>query len=318
MSIIVRCDADQASGLGHAARALALAEVLAEREGGPIRVVARPTRLLDSFLAGGGVELLPLVGTGYGLGPVLAEAVRGDVLVSDTYDLDEEALEATAAAGLRHVVIDDFGRLERWNCDVLVNPNLGVDEAAYRGPARVLTGPRYALLRREIRAAAAAAGPRTGRRALICLGGGTWPAAAEALLEAVASLGIDARATTASPVPDGIEAVPPSTLARQLAGSDVGLLSAGVVKYEAAACGLPAVLTAVVGHQEPLAASFAQTGAAWVAPPLRDVTAPAIARRLLELLDDSAARAQLAERARSLVDGEGVARVAAALAQGRD
>jgi len=314
MRLVIRCDADATIGLGHAGRALALAEELGERLGVEPCFVARPDPLLTTFLSSRAVRLEPLEGDGYAADAVLDAADGDAVVVSDTGELDQAALDAVAAAGVRHLVVDDFPRAGRWPCDVVVNPNLGADASAYGSGPRVGAGPRYALLRREIQALSERPlEPREpGRRVLVCLGGGSWRGRAVNLLGALAALDeAEVRATVEGlVVPAGIEAVPRSSLPEQLAWADVGVLSGGVVKYEAAAAGLPMLLLAAVEHQRTVAEAFAAAGVAEYAGLLATAEVEAVAARVLQLLGRPDERLALARRGRVLVDGRGAERAA--------
>jgi spore coat polysaccharide biosynthesis predicted glycosyltransferase SpsG len=312
--ILLRCDADERTGLGHAARALALGEALTARLGAEPEFVSRPTALLLRFAGERRVPVTAVTDVGYDSAAVLAAASRAVALVSDTYELDAGSLARVCAARLPHVVVDDFARLADWPCDVVVNPNLGADPDRYRGAGRVLAGAAYALVRREVREAAAVRRPTTADcRVLVCLGGGAWPAAAGPLLAALVSAGLGVRATTREPVPAGVEAVDPDSLPAQFVWADVAVISGGVVKYEAAACGVPTVVTAVVEHQHDVAAAFASTGAAVYAGEIGRAAPAALCDKVTGLLADERRRAAMAAAGRALVDGRGAERAADAL-----
>jgi spore coat polysaccharide biosynthesis predicted glycosyltransferase SpsG len=318
--VLVRCDAGPSVGLGHAGRALALAEELGARLDVRPTFLSRRDRVLEAFLGGREVDLRPVVGPGYAA-PEVLEAIGHDevVVVSDTYDLDSEALARVAATGAAHVVVDDFARLDEWPCEVLVNPNVGADASAYAGPGRVLTGPRHALVRREIRDAAARRKRRPeATRLLVTLGGGTevWTrggAGLVAALEPVARAGIEVRVAGPLVPAAPFVAVPPASLPQQLAWADAALLAGGVVKYEAAAAGVPMLLVAAVEHQREVAAAFAATGAAEFLGAVWEIEAAAVAAAARDLLGDRSRREALSDAARTLVDGRGAARVVAAL-----
>lgn len=288
---------------------------MAARSRSELVFLSRPSTLLRAFANRYGIPLRPLAGDGYALPEVLAALDGGSILVSDTYDLDEEALAEVAWTRVRHAVVDDFARHSQWPCDVVVNPNLGASAEPYAGARHVLAGERYALLRREVRAAARAAPKRidSGRRVLVCLGGGSWPPAAERVLRAVAGLGENVRATTRDAVPPGVAAVDPDSLPQQLAWADVGVISGGVIKYEAAACGLPSLVLAAVEHQERVAFDFAARGAAVYLGSLRTEAPKVVAAEVLALLDNSERRLEMSAAGRRLVDGRGADRVAETL-----
>jgi spore coat polysaccharide biosynthesis predicted glycosyltransferase SpsG len=313
--ILVRCDARAEIGLGHVARSLAIAEALTARLGVPARFLSRSDPLVERFLAEHGVQHDPVSDTGYALGDVMSRLDNRSVLVSDSYELDAAALAAIAASGAAHVVVDDFAELAAWPCEVVVNPNVGAETFSYPGARTVLAGPRYALLRAELRALAAL--PRDARpagdRLLVCFGGGAWPEAAQELLAALRDGRTAVRAATTGTVPAGVERVDPRTLPQQLGWADAAVLSGGVLKYEAAAVGVPAVLVAVVAHQEAVAATFAATGAADYAGSVEAVDPVVLAADVAELLSDARRRQEMIRAGHAVVDGRGAARVAEAL-----
>ena len=314
MRLVVRCDGGSDTGLGHAGRALALAEEIGRRLAVRPTFVSRPDPLLLRFLEGRGIDLFPVAGGGYAAEAVLAAAASEAIVLSDTYELDQSAMDAIAASGHRHLVVDDFARLSHWPCDLVVNPNLGADVAAYGGEVAVAAGPRYALLREEVRTLAIE--PRGVRdradRVLVCLGGGTWPDGSSEILDRLGRLaerGVEVRATVDADVP-GVRAVSQRSLPDQLVWADVGLLSGGVVKYEAACTSLPMLLIAAVAHQREVAEAFAATGAAEYLGSLDAVAADDVAARVEALLGRTGDRHELARRAHELVDGRGVERAA--------
>lgn len=313
--LLIRADAGASTGLGHIGRAYALAEELGSRLGATPELLARPDPVLERFLDGRAVIMTAVDSGGYALDEVLGRLSPGAILISDTYDLDEQALEAVAATGARHVVIDDFARLPRWPVEVVVNPNAGSEGLRYPEAAHVLAGTRYALLRREVRAAARSRRRRDGpaQTVLVSLGGGLWPERGLELLQSVVRElpGVTVGATIAPRLaPRGVEALESRLLPAQLAAADVALLSGGVIKYEAAACGLPALLVAVVPHQVEVAATFAATGAARALGALADLDLDDAARCLAALALDAPARAAISAAARAAVDGRGAARAA--------
>jgi UDP-2,4-diacetamido-2,4,6-trideoxy-beta-L-altropyranose hydrolase len=316
--LLVRADASASIGLGHLGRAFALAEELAGRLGVMPELLARADPVLARFVDGRELRWTAIEGQGYAAAEVAARLSPGAILVSDSYELDEAGLEAAATAGARHVVIDDFASLRHWPVDLVVNPNAGSEGLEYPGAARVLAGTRYALLRREILDAARATRRTVGpaHTVLVSFGGGRWTDRGVALLEAVARelARLTIRATVSPELaPAGVEPVDPRLLHLQLAAADVALLSGGVLKYEAAVCGLPALLVALVPHQVEVAAAFAGTGAARALGPLEALDPAEAARELAALAADAPARAAMTAAARAAVDGRGAERVAETL-----
>src|SRR5262249_52889066 len=111
---------------------------------------------------------------------------------------------------------------------------------------------------------------------------------------------------------------PKESLATEYAQATVGVLAGGLTLYEACAAGLPAVGVSIVAAQRKSVEGLARRGGVvdgGTAYGAKDVAAPAarLARLTCQLLDMPNARVGLGIQARRLVDGRGVARVAAAL-----
>jgi len=318
--LLLRCDASPTLGLGHAARAVALAEEIGSRLAVEPVVLGRPTDTLRWFLELNGLPLEPLDGDGYCGAAVAGYARAGAVVVSDSYDLREDDLAAVAATGARHLVVDDFASLTRYDCDVLVNPNVGASASAYVGARHVLAGPRYALLRAAVRRAAASTRLRpAGDRLLVSLGGGLWGETERGLVEAIIDALPAARETRVVGRDLDLargELVAAASLPEQLEWADAALLAGGVTRYEAAACGLPAALVAVVEHQELVAQRFADAGAALYLGPAERLAPAAAAESLERLLRDVDLRRRVSSAARSLVDARGASYAVDALLAG--
>jgi spore coat polysaccharide biosynthesis protein SpsF len=97
----------------------------------------------------------------------------------------------------------------------------------------------------------------------------------------------------------------------------MAVLSGGVLKYEAAACGLPALLVAVVEHQVDAARRLAVAGAARYLGRLDRLSAFALGTAVARLRRDADSRRRMLTAGRRLVDGRGVQRIADAVLPGR-
>jgi len=324
--------------VGHLVRCVALAEELQARGAEPV------------FLAGTGglawaqaqldarglarVEPAPdaagLAGQAVGLGL--------DAVVTDAYDLDPVSGRALRAAGLAVLAFVD-GAAGAQEADVVVDQNLGAEHrppppGATPAPGgQRLAGVRYAVLRDAVcrlrpPAPRAPAGP--ARDVLVVLGGtdasGTSRAVAGALLATGLPLRVrvlvrgDAAGEVAA-LPTGpgqvLSVGPPVDGFAELAvRADLVVSAAGTTVWELLCLGVPAALTWVADNQrDGYTATVAARAASGLGPAeaLRRDPGPAVAA-LAALLGDPAARSRLAATGHALVDGEGRARVADALA----
>ena len=278
--VLLAFDEGPGIGLGHRRRLEALAAVL--RELGVATAVCR-------------------------IGP---EPVVGDVVVVDSY---RHRADDPARFDARTIVaVDDVAR--DLGVDVVVDPDPGADACAHRRAGAVLLGPQYALVDPAL-----AADPPPVRspvaRVLVTTGGadaaGIGARVGSELADALpyARVRLVVGPWGRAVADDRVDVVPaPAGLASELAAADVVVTAGGVTMLEACALGRPTVAFAIADNQSRSLAGAASVGAVARADAS---SAAAVAARLA--LDDTA-RERLAVAARQLVDGQGAARVAAAVA----
>ncbi len=92
--------------------------------------------------------------------------------------------------------------------------------------------------------------------------------------------------------------------------ADLAVCGAGMTLYELAATGTPAITVCMADNQRPNADAFARVGAAPTAGQAGDAGLEAAVEATLRTLVAPRARAEIAARARGLVDGRGAERVA--------
>ncbi|MGQ0550955.1 MAG: GNAT family N-acetyltransferase, partial [Armatimonadota bacterium] len=217
------------------------------------------------------------------------------------------------------------------DADLVVDQNLGAGEETYgpRNPsARLLLGPRYAMLRREFlpwqgwqRLI-----PALARTCLVTFGGGE---AGDLTLLAVRALAASdpgpketavvvggsrtvgdkiQRAIDDAGLPARVEHEPPD-MPGLMAWADVGLTAAGSTVWEAAFMGMPSLLAIRAPNQRAVGEELDRVGVATLLGPA-DVLSPSfLAESLTALAQDAGRRSEMAHRGRGLVDGDGAARV---------
>ncbi|MCD1636357.1 UDP-2,4-diacetamido-2,4,6-trideoxy-beta-L-altropyranose hydrolase [Martelella mediterranea] len=261
---------------------------------------------------------------------------RPDWLVMDHYAFDARWQRAVRPEGSKLMVIDDLADRPH-DCDMLLDQNLGHDAHDYDGlvPEHCicLTGPRHALLRPEFaqtRASALAERVRRGlRHLLINMGGVDLLDATSQVLRAVkgADLPEDLRITVVmgarAPALDHVRALardmPRPTeiaadvtdMAARMASADLAIGAAGSTTWERCALGLPTIIVEIADNQAGIARALSDAGAALYPGPLN---VPEFAQNLQAAL--AAAPSQLgkmSDRAADICDGNGAARVVAAL-----
>ncbi len=341
--LLVRADASSGIGTGHVMRCLALAQAW-RRTGGQVHFLhAAVTPALDERIRSEGFETGAITLAAGSVEDARTTVARARALgcswiVADGYAFGAVWQREIKAAGLRLLLLDDYGHAEHYHADVVLNQNASADATLYarRDPAtRLLLGPRYALLREEFvaRAAAPDAGGARGApvRVLVTLGGSDPENVTGLVIAALGRLsGIEATvvvggsnpnlaavqaAVAAAPVPVRL-VVNSHHMPELMAGADVAISAAGSTVWELAFMGLPAALIVTADNQAAIADAVARAGAGLHLGRHTALSAVGLAQVLGPWLDGTAARIEMSGRARQLVDGRGARRVCAALAPG--
>ncbi len=254
-------------------------------------------------------------------------------LIVDHYALAAEWEDAVKLAVHRLFVIDDLAD-RRHNCDLLLDQNLGRNASDYSAlvprSCRTLTGPRYALLRKEF---AEKRRESLSRRVspvltqlLISMGGvdqhnvtgDILRALQECPLPAICKIAVvlgphapwleNVRELAASMPWDTDVKVGVSDMENLMTISDLSIGAAGSTSWERCCLGLPTLMFVLAENQREAAYFLEQVGAVWKISEhgnFKDEMAACIKR----IVEDAGALAGMAEKASLVCDGGGVARV---------
>ena len=362
MKVAFRVDASVHIGSGHLMRCLTLAEAL-RAKGAQCHFISRAhhghlTELIrqrDFAVATLPVELPPMPANATVISEyvkklthaswlgchwqtdaektrAVLEQLRPDWVVVDHYALDRQWETAVRPYCNNLMVIDDLADRAH-HCDVLLDQNLGRRPQDYANwvPAdcKVLTGPRYALLRPEFAALRAYSLQRRQlpvlKRLLIAMGGVDQPNATGTVLQALkdCALPLDCRITVVmggqAPWLEQIRmqaqdmAWPTEVLvtiddmAQRMADSDLAIGAAGGSSWERCCLGLPTLIVILADNQRPGAQALQMAGASLLIGEVRDIT-----MQLPIAIHALASQERLAEMsaaAGELVNGLGVHKV---------
>lgn len=360
--VVFRVDAGTEIGTGHVMRCLTLANALKDH-GGECVFVCRPhsgnliefikmqgftTIALPSLLSSGGKTRTDTPPHAAWLctdqdtdardtSAVLDEYFNGktvDWLVVDHYALDAR-WEACLRPTTNHVlVIDDLADRPH-DCDLLLDQSLGRDAADYTAlvpqAAKLLIGPRYALLRPEFARLRAASLVRREnpqlRNLLVTMGGVDKNNGTEKVLDALATC----------PLPDGIKitvvmgeqapwveqvrmkaAMMPFTtdvqvgvrdMAALMVDSDLAIGAAGTTTWERCCVGLPSLIIETAKNQAGISRAMVAAGAGLATG---DVQKSEFARTVIGAFTnavDHNGLLKLSKRSAAICDGDGLARV---------
>jgi UDP-2,4-diacetamido-2,4,6-trideoxy-beta-L-altropyranose hydrolase len=326
MRLFIRTEASTQIGLGHFMRCFAIAE---EARAQGIEVVFLLNELSEAVMA----RLEEIGSKGIHIDGSLGSAAdfmvmagldlsRKDWLLIDSYAATEDYI-ALQSQAVRVAVLDDLNVLERFDCDLLINPAQAAKPADYerKTRARLRLGPNYALIRKEFTETYSV---NSEAPFVTIMFGGSDPMqltgrCAEGIYNNIGSVHVRTIAGPANVHTSGLTklehklerfrlyASPPS-VARVLADSALVITAAGGSVGEVAAMGLPALVLVVYDNQ----------AAALKACPYPVIDARAglpddLGAQVKALLDDPARLTDIARKAHAVVDGEGPRRIVEAL-----
>lgn len=258
-----------------------------------------------------------------------------DLMIVDHYGLDHRWERLVRRQAARLLVIDDLANRAH-DCDVLLDQAGMTDRSADYDrlvPAGTiqLLGPRFALLRPSFAAARACRKPADGhvRRISVFMGGTDSAGAAKMALEALSRsdlsrIALDVIADSRTPHRRELQAAAGcragtnlhfdvSDPAQLFASADLAIGAGGVAALERCCLGLPTVAIAVAENQLPSLGWFARAGAVRYLGMLHEIDKQVLADQISALCECPGEVAEMAARARALVDGFGTPRVVRAL-----
>ena len=266
--------------------------------------------------------------------PFLEAGDRADWLIVDHYALDARWEQALRPHIANVLAIDDLADRDH-ACDALLDQNFFLDGAdRYRAhvphDAELMLGPGYALLREEFARERAALPARSGAltRLFVCFGGfdaaGQTLRALEGIEGADLTLEVDIVIGSNDPQRAEVEArcarhsgwrvhFDAANVAALMAPADLAIGASGIMNWERAALGLPAIVASVAENQHVVARDLARDRACIYLGLAADWDADTLGGLLRGLAGTPALMLALGARAHALTDGRGAARVAATL-----
>ena len=329
-SVVIRCDAGHALGLGHLVRCLAVAAALRDRFSANVTFALGGDPALAAMVRD---EAFPVAvvsdrDRSGELAAVLARTGADALLMDVRTPYDGGEIAAIRAAGCRFAVLDD-GSERRLDADLAFYPPSGRDLDWRGARGERFAGWEWLALRRQF-------SPPPPYRpdhppSVLLLTGGSDPRGLRTRVLRAAAAAVPAewrltlvlgRAATAE---SGFESLAASlrdrlTLVRDIAGmaalmarSALAVSLFGGTAYELAAVGVPTILLGLDADHARSATSLAEAGAALFPGVADAVSDDALAAAIGSLAAGPERRAQMSATARALIDGRGSERIAGSL-----
>ena len=262
----------------------------------------------------------------------IATATGARWAVLDDYRVDATYQAVLRAANLRWLQFDGAAQKPLW-ADLILNANPATRPEDYAAVvhnpiAKLLLGPRYAILRPEFPPAGLRPLQRPVEQVLVTFGGGDDRGAIEFVLSTLlpctpATLRFLVISGAYNPLnqqlAEWIDAkgndrvtlcVNPEPVAPLFASCDLAIMAGGTTTYEAACCGLPMILVSVADNQVRQSMAWQAVGAAVYLGAFEGIYPELLKSEFFQLFKNDRKRNAFANVGAELVDGFGVQRIA--------
>jgi UDP-2,4-diacetamido-2,4,6-trideoxy-beta-L-altropyranose hydrolase len=315
-------------------RCVALAQAWSAAGGNAVFVVAELPAGLQIHLRAEGFCFVPIAGRAERLDDAaatirIARDLHAIWVVVDGEAFGVEYLQALYESGLCVLLVDDFAARVSFPAHVVLNPNVGASEEAYRrkgSSAPLLLGASHTPLRREfISFNRDRVFPGLARRVLVTLGGSDpenlTPRIVETLCTldglhviAVAGAGYEHLSELESLAAPNVTLISnASNMSQLMHSSDLAITAAGGTLWELLYSRCPVISYTRNPVQARVVDWVAKRGAARDLGDTKDFAAAALSRAVEELAANRTLRQQMADVGRLLIDGRGPERVIAAI-----
>lgn len=323
--LAIRADASHQGGIGHIMRTLAIAQEWVARGGRCLYLTCSLPEKLNHRLIDEGCEVIDL-GAEEDLAVTtraLSE-IRPHWLLIDGYHLGSEyQSKLQIPERTKRAVISDFGPRDWHKPECIIHSNIiaMAEDLDLPDQCQLLSGPKYVLIRKELRRESARVeSTETARKILISMGGADPLEAAYLFIQELDLSRASCRVILGPAYPvegklrslshPAIELIDrPTSLSPHYAWADTGITTPSTTSLEMAHHGLPIGLVTIADNQYHIRDAFIALQAA---VPLSDLTMADSSidmNALDQLLASAETRANLASASQDLIDGQGSSRI---------
>ncbi|PAW77385.1 MAG: UDP-2,4-diacetamido-2,4,6-trideoxy-beta-L-altropyranose hydrolase [Verrucomicrobia bacterium Tous-C9LFEB] len=330
--LLIRADASARMGTGHVMRCLALAQAW-QHQGGVVFHHGQCTENLRERLHTERIVSREIAGSIAPEGDAqatldYAAEVNASWIVIDGYQFGADYLRQLKTGDDQVLVVDDFGALPDYDCDVLLNQNSYASSEFYpniAAGASLLLGCRYALLRDEFLRIPPPVRTYQNEtlQLLLTLGGSDPDNVTSQLVQTLAQIRHPLEVTVVlggsnphrAAVAEAMRGTNwrlltnTSRMPELMAQADLAIAAGGSTSWELMYMGLPSLLVTLADNQkrvvEDLVSRGTAVGLGWHA----DLREEAVSSIVSELIAHPDRLRSMSEQARHLVDGHGAERV---------
>lgn len=250
--------------------------------------------------------------------------IKADILITDSYDVDDEYFRKTKKMFLKTVYIDDMN-LHNFDVDCLINQNVNAEEFSYKASqnAKLLLGSDYVMLRSEFRSVKNKNINKSVKDILITVGGGDPDYITEKLLSFVKGLDynfhviigpcFDRIGKLKQFQNDKVKLYFNAKMYDLMQLCDVAISACGSTLYELAACGVPTIGIITADNQQGIGNKMDGLGAIISIGWYNNLSESKVIEGIKSIDNDRSKRVKMSLTSQKIIDGNGHKRICEAI-----
>lgn len=337
MKIAIRADGGSNIGIGHIMRTLVLAKELKRYENNEVFYVCKIEEeyfqnIVQSFESSTcskyikGVE--KILSEGFNVEFVRENKlikdlrnINADILITDSYDVNEEYFSASKCSFAKTVYIDDMN-LYYFDVDFLINQNSDAEDFHYRTSedTKLILGTKYLMLREVFGNVSKKDIKEKIFDIMITVGGSDHYGRTEKLVSYVKKLNYNFHIIIGPSFENddfterfhstNINFYHNADMCKIMQGCDMAISACGSTLYELAACGVPTLGIIIADNQRGIAEKMDKMGIIKNLGWYNNISEDTFIKNINALADNYRERQSMSEKGKSLIDGKGAQRIA--------
>lgn len=250
--------------------------------------------------------------------------IKMDLLITDSYHVDEDYFNKTKAMFSKTAYIDDVN-LYYFNVDFLINQNINAEDFNYKAnkDTKLILGSKYVMLRDEFTKKSCKAINKKVRNVMITLGGADpnhitekillWTKDLEYNFHVVIGPSFDNCSKIKEFQGEKVKLYYNANMYEIMQICDIAISACGSTLYELAACGLPTIGMIIADNQQKVGEKMHNLGVIKNVGWFNKVEKEEFIKVIQFVSEDYNLRKNMSKNALKIIDGDGAKRIAAIL-----
>lgn len=246
--------------------------------------------------------------------------ITADMLITDSYDIDEDYFDKTKTMFSKTVYIDDIN-LYHFNVDFLINQNIDAEDFIYRvnNYTKLMLGTEYVMLREEFKNVEVKSVKAKARDIMITLGGAdpyhvtykflTWINKLDYNFHVVVGPSFENIEALRCFESDRIKLYYNADMVSIMRKCDMAISACGSTLYELAACGVPTIGVIIADNQLGIGEKLSNMGIIKNLGWHNKIDRESFIDSLTALAEDCSIRNKMSREAKIIIDGKGAERI---------